>query len=72
MRATLVILAAAGFDRDFNFVVTGVIDREQDTSIRFVGDQPKQLSLLIVLLDEGQSASIGRRGDCSWLRQPQR
>jgi hypothetical protein len=49
-------LAIARFDRDFDFVVTGVLDREQDASIRFVGEQPKEVSLLVVLLDEGQSA----------------
>jgi hypothetical protein len=56
MREILVILAAARFDRDFDFVVTGVLDGEQDTSIRFVGDPPQQLGLLVVLLDKGQSA----------------
>jgi hypothetical protein len=49
-------LAIARFDRDFDFVVTGVLDREQDASIGFIGELPQQLSLLVVLLDEGQSA----------------
>jgi hypothetical protein len=40
MRMILVILAAARFDRDFGFVVTGSLDCEQDASIGFVGDQP--------------------------------
>jgi hypothetical protein len=36
--------------------VRGPLDREQDASIGFVGDQPKQFGLFVVLLDEGQSA----------------
>jgi hypothetical protein len=34
-----------------NFVVTGMLDREQDTAIGFIGKLPQQLSLLVVLLD---------------------
>jgi hypothetical protein len=41
MRAILVILAAARLDRDFDFVVTGVLDREQDTSVGFIGKLPQ-------------------------------
>jgi hypothetical protein len=51
MRASLVILAAR-VDRDLDFVVTGMLDGEQDASIRFVGDPPQQLGLLVVLLGE--------------------
>jgi hypothetical protein len=72
MRATLVILAAARFDRDFNFVVTGVLDCEQDASIGFVRDAPQQLSPLVVLLDKGQSAVSGGTRTAHGLRQPQR
>jgi hypothetical protein len=39
MRASLVILAAR-VDRDLDFVVTGMLNGEQDASIRFVGDPP--------------------------------
>jgi hypothetical protein len=42
--------------RDFDFVVRGPLDGEQDASIGFVRDQPQQFSLFIVLLDDGQSA----------------
>jgi hypothetical protein len=56
MRAILIILSAARFDRDFDFVVTGVLDREQDASIGFIRDPPQQLSPIIVLLGESQSA----------------
>jgi len=49
-------LAVARFDRDFNSIEQGPLDGAQDASVRFVSDQPKQLSLLVVLLDEGQSA----------------
>ena len=52
MRATLAIVATARFDRDFDFVVTGPLDGEQDASIGLVRDQPLQLSLLVVLLGE--------------------
>jgi hypothetical protein len=38
------------------FVVRRVLDREQDTLIGFIGKLPQQLSLLTVLLDEGQFA----------------
>jgi len=64
-------LAVARFNRNFDFVVTGSLDREQDASIGFVSDQPKQLSLLVILLDEGQSAISNGAGGCSWVCQPQ-
>ena len=38
------------------FVVAGVVDREQHPAIRFIGEQSQKLSLLVVLLREGQSA----------------
>jgi hypothetical protein len=47
-------LSVTRFDRDFDFVVTGVLDREQDASIGFVGELPQELSLLVILLDESQ------------------
>jgi hypothetical protein len=56
MRAILVILAAARFDRDFDFVVTGMLDIEQDTTIRFVREQSQQSRVLDVRLGKGQSA----------------
>jgi hypothetical protein len=40
MRAILIILSAARLDRDFDFVVTGPLDGEQDASIGLVRDQP--------------------------------
>jgi hypothetical protein len=57
-----VILAAARFDRDLDFVVTGMFDREQDASIRFVREQSQQSSVLDVRLGEGRSAiPVGAR-----------
>jgi hypothetical protein len=50
------ILAFSRFNGNFDFVVTGSLDREQDASIGFVSNQPKKLRLLVVLLDQGQSA----------------
>jgi hypothetical protein len=49
-----------------------MLDRDQDTSIRFVGEQSQQSSVLNVWLGEGQVCGIGRREGWSWLRQPQR
>jgi hypothetical protein len=34
-------LYIARVDRDFNFVVTGMLDREQNTTIGFVGQPPQ-------------------------------
>ena len=70
MRATLVILAAARFDRDFVFVVTGVLDREQDTSISIIGKPPQELSSHCPTRRE-LVCGIGRREGWSWLCQPQ-
>jgi hypothetical protein len=39
-------------------------------SIGFVRDQPKQFSLFVVLLDEGQSAVSNGAGGCLRLYQP--
>jgi hypothetical protein len=55
MRAILVILATARLDWDFDFVVTRVLDGEQDASIRFVGEQLQQPGVLNVRLGKGQS-----------------
>ena len=63
-------LAVARFERGrLGFVVTGVLDREQDAAIGFIGKLPQQLSLLVVILDEGQSSvSDGARsGQCCVL-----
>jgi hypothetical protein len=52
--------------------VTGVRDGEQHTSLGFIGKLSQELSLLVVLLDEGQSAvSDGARAGHG-LRQPKR
>jgi hypothetical protein len=48
----MLLLSVARFDRDFDFVVTGVLDREQDTAICFIGKLPQELSFLVVLLEE--------------------
>lgn len=53
-------LGIARFDRDFDFVVMGSLDSEQDAPVGFVSDQPKKLSRLVVLLGEGQSAVSDR------------
>jgi hypothetical protein len=47
--------AIARLDRNFYFVVAGVLDGEQDASISFVGEKSQQFSPVVVLLDEGQS-----------------
>jgi hypothetical protein len=39
-----------------------MFDREQDATIDFVGKQPHQLSLLVILLDKSQSAVSEARG----------
>jgi hypothetical protein len=40
-------VVAARFDRDLDFVVRGMLNREKDPSIGFVGDQPQQFSFLL-------------------------
>jgi hypothetical protein len=49
-------ILAARFVRHLDFVEAGMLHREQDPAIGLVGDQAQQLSLLVVLLDESQSA----------------
>jgi hypothetical protein len=44
MRAILVIFAAARVDRDREFVMTGVLDREQHATIGFIGKSLQQLA----------------------------
>jgi len=34
-------LSVTRLDRDFDFVVTGMLDREQDTTIGFIGESPQ-------------------------------
>ena len=57
MRAIRSSLYVARFERGWlGFVMRGVLDREQYSALGFIGELPQQLSLLTVLLDEGQSA----------------
>jgi hypothetical protein len=72
MRMILVILAAARFDRDFDFVVTGSLDCEQDASNRLRRRSALAVEPSRCPVRRGPVCGIGWREGWSWMCQPQR